>query len=298
MEKLSTSKLAVKLNIESKDLFKFLEDLWLIIKEWNSWKLTEKWKENNWVIINSPKFWNYIAWDNDFNPYEKFNISVNHYLTSTELADYFSTSSRKINIIISELWFIEKNIKWWALTKMWKLLWWKELIHHTSGKVFIKWPDSIKENKLLLNEFNKNNNDSQNIENNENTEKQNDSIDEFRNKFPAKYRTKDWHNVRSRWEVIIDNTLYEYWLVHAYERKLPIDENVYSDFYLPARLWASAVYIEYWGMEDEKYKERKQLKKEIYKKYNLNLIELDNHHIDNLDDYLPKLLLDFWIKVD
>ena len=39
-------------------------------------------------------------------------------------------------------------------------------------------------------------------------------------------------------------------------------------------------------------------RKEIYKKYNLNLIELENHHIDNLDDYLPKLLLDFGIRVD
>ncbi len=39
-------------------------------------------------------------------------------------------------------------------------------------------------------------------------------------------------------------------------------------------------------------------KKEIYKKYNLNLIELENHHIDNLNGYLPKLLLDFGIRVD
>jgi hypothetical protein len=33
-------------------------------------------------------------------------------------------------------------------------------------------------------------------------------------------------------------------------------------------------------------------------KNHLNLIELENKHIDNLDDYLPRMLLDFWIKVD
>lgn len=297
MEKLSTSKLAVKLNVEAKELFKFLQDAELIINEKNTWHLTQKWRDNGWVIIKNSKYWDYIAWESDFNPYEKFNVTPVHYVTSTELADFFSTSSRKINIIISELWFTEKTIKWWWLTEMWKILWWKEVIH-ASGKVFIKWPDIIKQNRLLFQEFHKDLSGAFLNETNDIVEKTNDIIDEFRNKFPAKYRTKDGHNVRSRWEVIIDNTLYEYWLVHAYERKLPIDENVYSDFYLPARLGTSAVYIEYWGMEDGKYNERKKLKKEIYKKYNLNLIELENHHIDNLDDYLPKLLLDFGIRVD
>jgi hypothetical protein len=297
MEKLSTSKLALKLNVKAKELFQFLQDSELIINEKNTWHLTQKWKENGGVIIKNFKYWDYIAWESDFNPYEKFKVSIIHYVTSTELAEFFSTSSRKINIIISELWFTQKNIKGWILTEMWKMLWWKE-ISLKSWQIFVKWPESMKENKLLLQEFQKNKTETLDIEMHEVSQKTHDIIDEFRNKFPAKYRTKDWHNVRSRGEVIIDNTLYEYGLVHAYERKLPIDENVYSDFYLPARLGASAVYIEYWGMEDGKYNERKKLKREIYKKYNLNLIELENHHIDNLDDYLPKLLLDFGIRVD
>ena len=64
----------------------------------------------------------------------------------------------------------------------------------------------------------------------------------------------------------IDNTLYEYWLVHAYERKLPVEEDVYCDFYIPT----GKVYIEYWGYEnDEKYlnllgvSEKKELKWEL-----------------------------------
>lgn len=297
MEKLSTSKLALKLNVEAKELFKILQDLGFITNEKNTWHITQKWRENGWVVIKNFKYWDYIAWESDFNPYEKFNITPVHYVTSTELAETFWTSSRKVNIIISELWFIEKNIKWWILTEMWKMFWWKE-VSLKSWQVFVKWPENIKENKLLLQEFHKKTFEKLEVEIEEITQKTHDIIDEFRNKFPAKYRTKDGHNVRSRGEVIIDNTLYEYGLVHAYERKLPIDEDVYSDFYIPARLWASAVYIEYWWMEDEKYWERKKQKKEIYKKYNLNLIELENHHIDNLDDYLPKLLLDFGIRVD
>ena len=37
---------------------------------------------------------------------------------------------------------------------------------------------------------------------------------------------------------------------------------------------------------------------ELYKKYNLNLIEIDNDKIGNLDDYLPKELLKFGVSLN
>ena len=56
--------------------------------------------------------------------------------------------------------------------------------------------------------------------------------------------------------------MYDYGLVHAYEKKVPIEEELYTDFYLPN----GKVYIEYWGLEnDPKYAERKKKKIEIYK---------------------------------
>ena len=100
--------------------------------------------------------------------------------------------------------------------------------------------------------------------------------------------------MRSRAEVIIDDTLYDYGLVHAYEKKIPIEEEIYTDFYLPN----GKVYIEFWGLEnDPKYSERKKKKLEIYQKYDLKLIELTDNDILNLDDHLPKKLLKFGIKV-
>ncbi|CAK8721009.1 DUF559 domain-containing protein [Candidatus Electrothrix gigas] len=82
-------------------------------------------------------------------------------------------------------------------------------------------------------------------------------------------------------------------IVHAYERKLPVEENVYSDFYIPT----GKVYIEYWGYEnDEKYLARKKTKQEIYQKYGFNLIELEDKEVQNLDDILPRLLLKFGVQ--
>ena len=118
-----------------------------------------------------------------------------------------------------------------------------------------------------------------------------ESVD-FREKFEAKHRTTDGHFVRSKAEMLIDNWLYMAEIVHAYERKLPIEEDVYSDFYIPT----GKVYIEYWGYEeDEKYLKRKQHKIEIYKKYGFNLIEICDKEVQNLDDHLPRLLLKFGI---
>lgn len=99
--------------------------------------------------------------------------------------------------------------------------------------------------------------------------------------------------------MLIDNALYDYGLTHAYERKIPIKEDVYSDFYIPPRNGGKAVYIEFWGLEnDDKYLKRKEIKKAIYKKYDLNLIEIDDSHIGNLDDHLPVMLLKYNINVE
>lgn len=107
------------------------------------------------------------------------------------------------------------------------------------------------------------------------------------------HRTDDGHYVRSKAEAIIDNWLYNKAIVHAYEKRVPIEENLLSDFYLPQ----GKVYIEFWGYENKpEYLKRKKIKQDIYKKYNLNLIELTDKEVQNLDDILPRMLLKFGIK--
>jgi len=81
--------------------------------------------------------------------------------------------------------------------------------------------------------------------------------------------------------------------VHAYERKLPVEEEVYSDFYIPA----GKLYIEFWGMEnDPKYAERMKIKKSVYAKYGFNLIDMNDEDVHNLDDIFPGKLLKFNVQ--
>lgn len=106
------------------------------------------------------------------------------------------------------------------------------------------------------------------------------------------YITDDWHCVRSKAELIIDNWLYSHNIIHSYEKTLPIHEFYYYDFYIKE----IDVYIEYWGLEDEKYLKNKQIKLEKYKENNLKLIEITNKEERELDSFLKNKLMSFWYQ--
>jgi ribosomal protein L32 len=112
--------------------------------------------------------------------------------------------------------------------------------------------------------------------------------DSFRSKFKAEIRAEDGHLVRSKAEKIIDDWLYHQGIAHAYERKVP-NENVYCDFFIPK--WN--IWIEFWGLYDEKYLKRKELKKKIYLGLNKKLIELTEKDIEKIDDVMPEKLKPF-----
>jgi hypothetical protein len=293
MEYISTSSLANELDIKSSDLFDKLKTLGWIERKNDKWTLTDIGKQKGGQTRNNPKFGEYIVWPE--------NISIDNgqqndkpkFLNATVIGKHFDISSQRLNLIFSELGWIEKDIAGWQITKLGKGLGGRQFEHETSGGTYVLWPDNILVNKNLTSVFKDVTVIEQPIPQTI-KEAPKTNNDNFREKFPATLRTKDGHMVRSRAEVIIDNALYDYKLAHAYERKLPIEEDLYSDFFIPTE----NVYIEFWGMEnDPKYAERKKVKLEIYKKYDFKLIELNDTDISNLDDHLPKKLLKYGIKV-
>lgn len=90
--------------------------------------------------------------------------------------------------------------------------------------------------------------------------------------------------VRSKAEQLIDNWLYHKGIVHAYERRVPIEEEVYCDFFIPI---GQKVWIEYWGSDEAGYLRRKEIKKKFYAEHKKNLIELTDKDVANLDDIMP-----------
>ncbi|WP_013325289.1 hypothetical protein [Gloeothece verrucosa] len=224
------------------------------------------------------------------------NQSVSHFesslLSATQISQKLSIPKNRVNAILAELGLLSKDQNGWVATKLGVNFGAVERVHPQDKTKYVLWPESVLNNAVFLSTI-------ENIKGNfiESSEAKLHEFKGFREQFriEANYRTTDGHWVRSKAEMLIDNWLYMSGLVHAYERRLPIEEELYCDFYLPA----GKVYIEYWGYENNpEYLERKKVKQDIYKKYDFNLIELSDEQIKNIDDYLPRILVKFDIVVN
>lgn len=289
---ISTTALSKELQLPAKDVFSLLAENGYVIREDNNWILTEKGIEIGGVVKTHHQYGSYLAWKEDFknDPLFKVLEADKNLLNATDIASNFGVSKFRINPILSELGLVEKGIKGWTITQLGKSLGGKQFEYDKTGVPYVCWNPSILLNKHFLNSVGILKGEVQTSEEKNEPQQSNSG---FRDKFEAKHRSADGHYVRSRAEMLIDNWLYMSEIVHAYERKLPVEEEVYCDFYLPV----GKVYIEFWGMEnDPKYLARKHEKLRIYEKYSFNLIELNDSDIQNLDDILPKKLLKFGIQ--
>jgi len=294
---LSTSNLAKELKMSSQAMFQHLVEVGLIVRSENGWDLTPAGKSKGGLYKHSDKFGRYIVWPESIvGELKESHDDVSHdLLTATAIGNNFEMSPIRINSIMSELGWIKKDpIKGWHLTELGKRLGGLQSIYKTSGVPYVRWPETIIKNNILITSIREARGDTSNIIQDKSQNTEVSDLTEFRDKFRPELRAQDGHCVRSKAELIIDNWLYVAKIVHAYERKLPIEEVIYCDFYIPT----GKVYIEYWGSEDDKYRARKAAKLEIYKKYNLNLIELFDKEISNLEDKLPAKLLQFGIAIE
>jgi hypothetical protein len=302
MKKISTSQLAKKHRMAPKELFSLLSNQGLIKRAENMWTLTEKGEEIGGEYKDSPQYGQYIVWPDTLKPNADTSPApsaplpkkTGKLITSTVIGKHFDLSATKINFILSEIGWIKKGLKGWLLTEQGKKQGGKQAEDGRTGVPYAKWPENLLASKALIETVDhvKGTYSEQEDKPDQNGGAKQEPVG-FREKFEAKHRATDGHFVRSKAEMLVDNWLYMAEIVHAYERKLPVEENVYSDFYIPT----GKVYIEYWGYEnDEKYLARKKAKQEIYQKYGFNLIELEDKEVQNLDDILPRLLLKFGVQ--
>jgi Mn-dependent DtxR family transcriptional regulator len=295
MKKISTTQLSKRLGLSLKEGRAKLTEEGMMRKVDDVWQLTEQGKENGGEYKETSQYGQYIIWpeswakDNEAGDSSK--NEENTLITATDIGKFFDVSRNKINYVLSELGWLKKgDVAGWVLTEQGKKIGGAQTEHHTSGVPFVRWPETITKIQSLVETVAQ-------LKGKASEKRKAEGGEEggagFREKFPATHRAVDGHVVRSKAEMIIDNWLYMSEIVHAYERKLPIEEDVYCDFYIPT----GKVYIEYWGFENNpKYLERKQKKLELYKKYEFKLIELEDKDVKNLDDILPKQLLPYGVK--
>jgi hypothetical protein len=234
----------------------------------------------------------YKCWKEQNGSGNSKSTDTSSHLTATKIGEEFGISGQKMNLLLNELGWTYKprHGKGWSRTKQGKR---QGASPRTasSGAPYLIWPEKILTNRVLRRAVAAYKGESEPKKSK--GEKKTD-YDDFRKKYPANYRCMDGHYVRSRAEVMIDNWLYTNGIAHAYERKLPIEQDVYSDFFIKE----GNVYIEFWGMEsDEKYAARKKVKQKAYADNEFALIELNDNDLNNLDDILPRKLLRYGLRV-
>jgi hypothetical protein len=289
----SATSLAKELGWSSQEVFQKLQAIKYVIRSGDSWELTASGREKGGTYKEGT-YGRYISWP-DFILKElqgNYSDHEERSITATAIGKIFDIPASRINSILSELGWIIKDIKGWQITELGKRLGGTQSRDLTSGVPYVRWPESITKNRLLGNSVAEAKGETTD-DNTQPATTGHDSV-EFRDKFKPECRAQDGHYVRSKAEVIIDNWLYVSKTVHAYERKLPIEEDLYCDFYIPT----GKVYIEYWGLEDDKYLARKEKKLDLYKKYNLKLIQLTDKDVLNIDDVLPRRLLEYGIIIE
>jgi len=289
MKKISTTALAKKREMETKELFNVLtKNKWIYKKE-NKWCLSNEGRMAGGDTKYNPKFGEYIVWPVNLDLEQKTDYKET--LSVTKIGQEYKCSGQKINLLLSELGWIEKERDGWIYTDSGELNGAIQM-EARNGKPYVVWNKEILKNEhfnRVINEVSVDEKYSKDYE------KQVNESDDFRKKFPRNYRAPDGHYVRSRGEVMLDAFLYNNGIVHAYERKLNIEENMYCDFYIPSK----KIYIEYWGLdEDKKYLDRKKKKLEIYAKYKLKLVEVSNSDLENLDEKLASKLRKHGLNVD
>ncbi len=223
--------------------------------------------------------------------------ATNSPLNSTSLGERFNLDAKQINRVLFDLKWIERDDKGWKPSSLGEKLKAQNKLFSKNNVPYVVWHQDICKSRILQNAVS----DFRSIEVDPPTitqvspipEEAADKPEGFREKFPPTIRASDGHMVRSRAEAMIDAWLYENRIVHAYERLVRVEQQMYCDFYLPEY----DLYIEFWGLEnDPKYKVRKDKKLDIYRTNELSLVEIKDDHINNLDDYLMGQLVKFGYK--
>jgi len=289
---ISTTALSKKLGVSSRELFAEFEKLeWitadrnLTVDGFSVGGIYKEMKKEGETI-------KYIAWPDNI----KLGVTPQDtsFLTATTLGREFSLSALKVNYLLAEIGWAKKGElnKGWVATGNGITVGAIQSEDTKTGFPYIRWPASIKNNSILINAI-------EDFKGNASSRISNPDISAFRERFPLKFRATDGHMTRSRAESLIDNWLYLFEISHAYERRLPIEEEVFASFYIPH----GKVYIEYLGCDaddgfgyDKNCNRRKEETLAIYNKYNLNVIELLDKDIQSLDDVLPKQLLKYGVQ--
>ena len=160
----------------------------------------------------------------------------------------------------------------WELTPLGEARGGIQLENESSGTFYVVWPQAVQSDRVLQAQLRF----TAEIDREAPTE----SDDLFAEQLD--YQAVDGHLHQDKVHLQICHWLYMAGQVHACKRRLPVEEELVADFYLPAH----HLYIEVWGDDNSAALSRRMRRREVYKQWGFDVIDVEKADIGHLDDVL------------
>lgn len=284
-QSLSTSALAKTLALSAQQLFGVLSDYGWIKRVDDSWILTAKGEFEGGEYVHSKKFGRYIVWPHTIADHPLFRaMESNRTVSAKALGEKYHLNAREVNRMLAELGWLMHTSQGWELTLIGEKLGGIQYENEQSGTFYVLWPENIQQNQLLKQQFH--------LYADANNDEDISGDDLFSQ--AVSYVSIDGHSFTKKAQLSICQWLYLAGFTHACHRKLPTNETLYADFYLPVQ----RVYIEYWDKTDNSADlANKMNRKAIYETNHLSVIEIEPKDLNHLDEVMTKKLRKLGIRV-
>lgn len=303
-QQISTSALAKRLKLPIQQLFVTLRDYGWIERDGENWQVTAKGQLHGGDYKNSQRFGRYIVWPDSISEHPLVaSIESDQRLTSGALADQFpACDALTINRVLQELGFVHQRAGGLQLTSRGEALGGREELDERSGLRVVTWPRDFAEHPVLRRELVGPEDDAADNEltmtsmeaasgpvsddeatpdlfaGASQTEEQREADSASRTR-----KSVSGHLVDTYLQLVVCNWLYRAGLVHAFQRALPVKEEIYADFYVPA----ASLVIECWEQDVPTLTLARRLRvREVCREIGMPYLELTNADESRLEQVL------------
>ena len=284
LQKVSTSALAKTLEVPSQQLFSTLKDYGWIRKLEEGWGLTSKGEFEGGEYVHSKRYGRYIVWPEVLADHPLLQaLEDNRYIAATAIGKSVGINPREVNRILAELGWLKHGFQGWELTALGEERGGIQLENESSGTFYVVWPQNVQSDRVLEAQLG--------FAAEITSERSVECGDLFAEQ--SNYQGVDGHLHQDKVHLQICHWLYMAGQVHACKRRLPVEEDLFADFYLPSH----HLYIEVLSDDTSAALSNRMRRREIYKKWSFAVIDIEKTDVGHLDDVLTKQFRKHGIRV-
>lgn len=313
--RLSTSALAKRLKLPIQQLFVTLRDYGWIDRRGKTWALTGKGELQGGAYQDSSRFGRYIVWPESLMEHPLLTaIETNQRITPGGMKRYYPhLGVRQINRNLAEIGLLKLTVRGLELTRLGERFGGRQERDEDNGLLLVTWPHEIVDDPVVHRELTRLAADGQTKENardglddqvpttaGSDEPAKMDALPDLFSQAPTPNtgpplsveevrRGLDGHEVQSLLQQRVCDWLYEAQLAHARDRRLPVEEPLTADFYVPAY----GLYIECWERDVPTAALTRRLRtREVCRELDLAYQEIAAADVSRVDDVLTKCIAD------